>query len=597
MSSMNFKSQIAPKGLQFYPSEFFISDKYATILTVVSFPKFISPGYLSNLTNMPGIKIVIKHIPLPFSVVSKMLNKQIADLKVKYQEERDRTMQERIRMDYESLESFVTMLAGSQAKIFDFQMHIMITADSKEELELKKTNIKSYLDAMDMKGVSLRFEQEKALKSIIPIFPKQDIEERIGTPIPSVTIAAMYPFIFDSVKDPGYSALLGVDFSGGVILFNQFLYKIKKENNRNNANLILLGTSGSGKSTAAKLLLRNHIRNGCQIVAIDPENELEDMTNTFGGDTIDLGKGGEYGMINPLQIVIDADEDEIRQGLGYTVLTRTLQFLKAFMKYYDPSIEEDVLTLFSEVVQDTYKRFGIDFDKDFYNFTAADYPTFSDVYETIKAILLSMTDHTHERDIMERLELKIRPLTKDLKYYFDGHTTITHESDFITFNIKELMNAEENIKNALFFNILKYAWGLCLDKNVDTILMVDEAHVLLGDNNTLGADFLAQVQRRARKYNTGSIIITQQPSDFAAPGVLMQGKAIFDNASYYIIMGLKKQATEDLGLLIDLNDNEKESIKQYSQGEALFVCGNRRMRINIVVTPEELSSFGSGGGL
>ena len=121
MSSLNFKSQIAPKGLQFYPSEFFISDKYATILTIVSFPKFISPGYLSNLTSMPGIKIVIKHIPLPFSVVSKMLNKQIADLKIKYQEERDRTMQERIRMDYESLESFVTMLAGSQAKIFDFQ--------------------------------------------------------------------------------------------------------------------------------------------------------------------------------------------------------------------------------------------------------------------------------------------------------------------------------------------------------------------------------------------------------------------------------------------------------------------------------------------
>ena len=597
MSKMKFKSQIAPKGLQFNPSDFFISDKYATLLTVVSYPKFISPGYLSTLTTMAGIKVVIKHIPVPFSTISKMLNKQIAELKANYQNEKDRTIQERIRIDYESLEYFVSMLASSQSRIFDFQMHIMITANTKEELEMKKTNVKNYLDAMELRAVSLRFEQEKVLKSILPIFPKQDIEDRIGTPIPSITMAAMYPFIFDSIKDPGLSTLLGVDFSGGVILFNQFLYKIKKENNRNNANMILLGTSGSGKSTAAKLLLRGHIRNGCQIVAIDPEDEIGEMARTYGGDTIDLGKGGEYGMINPLQIVIDADEDEIKQGLGYTVLTRTLQFLKAFMKYYDPSIEEDVLTLFTEVVQATYKRFGIDFDKDFYNYGPNDYPTFSDVYETIKAILMSMPEHTHERDIMERLELKIRPFTNELRYYFNGHTTIQHDSDFIVFNIKELMNTESNIKNALFFNILKYAWGLCLDKDVDTVFMIDEAHVLLGDHNALGADFLAQVQRRARKYNTGSIIITQQPSDFAAPEVLMQGKAIFDNASYYLVMGLKKQAVDDLSKLIDLNDNEAESIKQYSQGEALFVCGNRRMRMSVVVTPEELSSFGSGGGL
>ncbi len=597
---IDIKSQVAPKGLQFNASDFFISDKYATILTVVSYPKVISPGYLSNLTSMSGIKIVIKHIPVPFSTMSKMLNKQIAELKSRYQEEKDNTIRERIRLDAESLEEFVTMLAGSQARIFDFQMHIMITADTREDLELRKVNVKNYLDAMELKAVSLRFEQEKVLKSILPIFPKQDVEERIGTPIPSVTIAAMYPFIFDTIKDPGLSTLLGVDFSGGVILFNQFYYQTKKdtrnEHNRNNANLIILGTSGSGKSTAAKLILRGHIRNGCQIVAIDPENEIADMANAFGGDVIDLGKGGEFGMVNPLQIVLDADDEEVEQGLGYTVLTRTLQFLKAFMKYYDPSIEEDVLTLFSEVVQDTYARFGIDFKSDFTNFTPADYPTFSDVYATVRGRLTSMTDHTHERDIMERLELKIRPLTRELKYYFDGHTTVTQDSDFIVFNIKELMNADANVRNALFFNVLKYAWGLCLDRSVNTILMVDEAHVLLSGNNALGADFLGQVQRRARKYNTGSIVITQQPSDFADPAVITQGKAIFDNASYYLVMGLRKQATEDLAKLIDLNENEKESIKRYSQGEALFVCGNRRMQINIVVTKEELESFGSGGG-
>ena len=84
---MNIKEQIAPKGLEYKPADFIISDKYATILTVISYPKYIGPGYLSSLTNMPGVKVVIKHIPLPFSSIRTMLNKEIADLKQRYQDE------------------------------------------------------------------------------------------------------------------------------------------------------------------------------------------------------------------------------------------------------------------------------------------------------------------------------------------------------------------------------------------------------------------------------------------------------------------------------------------------------------------------------
>ena len=594
---MEVKNQIAPKGLEFKPAEIIISDKHTVIFTVISYPKMINVGYLSTLTSMSGIKLVIKHIPLPFSVISKMLNKEIADLKQRYQDEQDKTIQERIRQDYESLESFITELAGTQCKIYDFQMHVVISADSEDELTAKKMQIKNYLEAMELKAFPLRFQQDQVFKSMIPIYPKQEVEKRIGTPIASPTLAAMYPFIFDSIKDPGLSTLLGVDFSGGVILFNQFLYQTKKEHNRNNANLIILGTSGSGKSTAAKLIFRSHYRNGYKIVLIDPEGELEDMAKLFNGDFIDLGKGGNYGMVNPLEVIMDADEDEIKEGASYTILTRTFQTVKAFMKYYDPSIEEDVVNMFSEIVQETYRRFGINFDTDFTKFSSSDYPTFSDVHETVKGRLNSMPDQSKEKEILEKLELKLRPLVKELRYYFDGHTTITPKSDFIVFNIKELMNADENIRNTLFFNILKYAWGLTLNRNVNTVLTVDEAHVLLSGGNTLGADFLAQIQRRARKYNTGTIIITQQPTDFSDPKVITQGKAIFDNASYYLVMGLKKQAVEDLSKLIDLNESEKNSIKGYNQGEALFVCGSRRMQINIMATDQELDSFGSGGGL
>ena len=595
---MNIKSQIAPKGLQFNPADFIISDKYATILTVISYPRYIEEGYLSGLTNISGVKIVIKHIPVPYSILTKMLNKELVDLRTRYQTERDNTILERIRQDMDSLETFIQQFTASQSRTFDFQMHLMIIADTKEELDNKKVNLKTYLDSMEMRAIPLRFEQERVLKSILPIFDKQPIEERIGTIMPSPTMAAMYPFIFDCIKDDGLSTLLGAEFSGGVVLFNQFLYQIKKENNRNNANMIILGSSGSGKSTAAKLMLRSHIRNGYQIVCVDPEGELTEMTKNYGGEVVDLGKGGQYGMINPLEIVMDADEEDAAiNGAGYTILTKTLQTLKAFMKYYAPNIEEDVLTLFSEMVLETYARFGIAYNTNFYNYTSKDFPIMQDVYVTVTSKLTSITEKTHERDVLERLELKLRPLVKELQYYFNGHTTIDTTNEYLVFNIKEVMNSDVNIRNALLFNVLKYAWSLCLNPNKNTILSVDEAHVLLGSQNELGAEFLAQVQRRARKYNTGTIIITQQPTDFVASNMIMHGKAIFDNASYYLIMGLRKQAVEDLAMLIDLNDNEKESIKKYNQGEALFVCGNRRMQVDVIVSDDELDSFGSGGGL
>src|SRR5574344_34755 len=597
MSRSKLRSEIAPKGLDFKVNQFMVSDKYAVILTVVQYPSAIGPGYLSNISAIPGVKMVIKHIPIDPEIMRSTINKEIAELKDEFTKEHDNTLKEKIRLDYESMESFVSMLAATQSKIFDFQLHIMITADSQDELNAKKLQVNNYLVGLNMRAIPMMFEQEKVLKSMLAIFPKQDIEDRVGIPMPSPTMAAMYPFVFDSVKDPGKSTLFGVDRSGGVVLFNQFLYQQRKEMNRNNANMIILGTSGSGKSTAAKLLLRGHIRNGYQIVCIDPEGENESICRNYGGTFVDLGKGGQFGMINPLEVVVDSDEEELSQGLGYTVLTRTLQSLKAFMKYYSPDIEDDVLAMFSDVVQETYKRFGIEATSNFLNFKPENYPTFDEVYQTIQGKLISMPEATRERDCLERLALRVRPFINELRYYFNGHTTVKSDTGFIVFNIKEVMNSEANIRNALFFNILKYAWSLCLDKSKNTVMMVDEAHILLSGNNELGAEYLAQMQRRARKYNTGTVIITQQPTDFASENILVHGKAIFDNASYYLVMGLKKQAVEDLAKLIDLNDNEKEQIKTYSQGEGLFVCGSKRMQIYVTLTQDELDSFGSGGGL
>ena len=101
MSKATEKSEIAPKGLNFKINEFMISDKYATILTVLEYPKAIGPGFLSNITSIAGVKVVIKHIPIDFGTMQKAINKEIAELKDAFQKEHDHTLKERIRLDYE----------------------------------------------------------------------------------------------------------------------------------------------------------------------------------------------------------------------------------------------------------------------------------------------------------------------------------------------------------------------------------------------------------------------------------------------------------------------------------------------------------------
>ena len=80
------KNEIAPKGMEFKPTEFRIGGKYSTIITIVNFPKNIYVGYLSDITNISGVKVVVKHIPIQFSVLQKMINKEIGDLKAQRRE-------------------------------------------------------------------------------------------------------------------------------------------------------------------------------------------------------------------------------------------------------------------------------------------------------------------------------------------------------------------------------------------------------------------------------------------------------------------------------------------------------------------------------
>ena len=106
------------------------------------------------------------------------------------------------------------------------------------------------------------------------------------------------------------------------------------------------------------------------------------------------------------------------------------------------------------------------------------------------------------------------------------------------------------------------------------------------------APLIAQFYRRARKYNCMMIVGTQEPRDFADDRIITHGKAIFNNSTYKIVMYLDKDACNDVLKLCNFNSNEITYLQSFQLGQAIFICGNRRIPIQIIATEQELKEIG-----
>ena len=147
---------------------------------------------------------------------------------------------------------------------------------------------------------------------------------------------------------------LGTDEDGRMIAFSPFY----KGNDRTNSNIVIEGSSGSGKSFLAKKIMLNEWLNGTKIFAIDPESEMRPMCKLLGGKWIDCsgGTGKNVGRINPLQVnplpetrAFEDDEDG-EYTSSKSALGLHLDFLSTFFKLYYPEITSLQMSLLMEIL-------------------------------------------------------------------------------------------------------------------------------------------------------------------------------------------------------------------------------------------------------
>ena len=596
-SIKSLKEKIAPMALKFNDKDILLGDSYATSIIIDSFPSYTRGSWLGMLSNIKNTRMMISVNPMDNVEVNKTLKKGMTETRSRYLNTRDRNDQIVLKNQLEDYETLTNKMDRENEKMLLISVVFFTYASTQEELQKRIKEIKSALSSLNLRGSQLIFEQEQGFKTCLPTLD-MPLQNNFGLPMPTTTVAASFPFVFESIQDDGNSIILGDDINGGLTLFDLW----KRTNKRTNSNMCIIGKSGSGKSTLIKKLIRGNFARGggkkkTRILIVDPEREYKDLCQTLNGNWIDVGSGSGF-YINPLEIKNSANEED-----NNVAVIKHLQTFRTFIKYYFKDLTELELTKIEEILLKTYKKKNIDLGTDISNLTSKDYPIISDFHnEIVKELESAKNDkHTNLDNIksLEKIEAIVRRMATgvDSKLWND-YTNVDLNSDLIVFDIHTLLDSDDTILRTQFFNILSLCWHIISqDRDEQVILIVDEAHLLIDPDNKDGLEFLKRTSKRIRKYNGSLIVCTQNMIDFTSPEVVRYGQVIVDNSDYQIIMAQGSEEIISLQKVVRLSENERRFLQTAGKGQALFVITHdKRIPIFIHLRAEEKALFGKGGG-
>lgn len=591
----SFKERIAPTGLKIGEKDIVLGDAYISVVTLFSYPSVVGVGWLGAVASVDHTRMTISISPMNTEEISSTLKKSISEVKSKMINVSDYNDQILLNNQMQDYVELVNRIDREHEKFCLLTVNFLCYGETKEELDKTKKELKATLSSYGLGGSELMFEQERSLKMCLPTM-FNELEKSYGLPIPMLTLASSFPFIFQSLHDDGDAIVLGNDSLGSLVLFDAF----KRTNKRNNSNAVIVGKSGSDKSTLIKKLIRGLWCRGSKVIIIDPEREYRDLCNKVGGAWIDAGTG-IAGIINPLEVRHGADEVEDNDTND---LSRHFQTFRTFIKYYLQDLNAYELTKLEEILIEVYKDKGIDFNTDLSKLKSEDYPIMSDLYNKVVEKLNTAKIEKETNNVIESLEkissmLKRATIGADAKI-FNGTSSIKVDknTDFIVLDIHSLVDSDTTILRTQFFNILSWCWNeISRNRDEQVILVCDESHLLIDPNNPDGADFLKRCTKRCRKYNSAVWTITQNFIDYTADGLERYGQVIIDNSTYLLIMAQGQKEIESVQKMMNLSESETYFLTTAGKGQGLFVVGqDTRLPIQIHLREEEDLLFGTAGG-
>lgn len=546
------KDLISPAAFHIMPNYVMIGNKFAVTHFVHTFPRYLQTNWFSPIINydMTFDASIFIH-PMDSTTVLKSLLKVVTQVqsRIRLDEEHNKVRDPMLETAVQDAESLRDSLQQGTEKFFRLGIYITIYGDTKEELEKTSREIEGMFESQLIYAKPAIYQMEDGFNSTLPL--AQD-KLAIGNNMNTSPLSTIFPFVSSDLTS-NRGILYGINrHNNSLVLFDRFSME--------NANMVVFAKSGAGKSYAVKLEILRSLMFGIDVIVIDPENEYRYLAETVNGAFLRISLTSDH-HINPFDLPIPAD-DENPSDVLKTNVVHLSGLLKVMLGTMTP--EED--SIIDRAISETYAMKDITADSDFANITP---PTMSDLEE----VLANMQG-------AESLSLRLKKFTEGtFGGFVNRATNIKINKNLVVFNIRDM---EDQLRPVAMYVILHYIWTLIRRQMKKRILVVDEAWVMM--QNEEAASFLYAIAKRCRKYYMGLTTITQDIADFLSS---RYGKPIVTNSSIQLLLRQSPAAIDMVKDTFYLTDEEKYLLLESNVGEGIFFAGAKHAAIKIIASYSE----------
>ena len=621
----DFFDRVLPGVLKFYSDHYICGDSYRCVWAIKEYPPSTEEqAILRQLADRTHVTLRIYNRLVDHAEQHRIIQNANRRNRLRFGGD---DIQEMVDAEHnlKDVKQLLTNLRTNGETLLHTAVFIELKAADMDKLRELQSDVMMELTRCKINVDRLTLRQLDGFLSVLP-FGYNHFGSQYERVLPASSVANLYPFNYSGKTDP-HGFYLGRDKFGTNILTDFD----RRSDDKTNANVLILGNSGQGKSHLLKGILANLRESGKSLLVLDPEAEYQELCENLGGCYLDY-LSGEY-VINPLQPQ-NWDEDPVNEDdertpeqrdaapisrfpiseLGKlasapqspvvpvpgpfqktTMLSRHISYLKDFFRSYKDFADRHIDTI-ELMLERLYRSFGLNDHTDFSTLTPTDYPILSDLYDVIEDAYQHYDreeNPLYPKELLREILLGLHSMCRGAESkFFNGPTNIT-SFRFLVFGVKGLLQANSSVKNAMLFNVLSFFSDKLLTEG-NTVATLDELYIWL--SNLTAVEYIRNSLKRVRKKESALILASQNLEDFDQPGIRELTRPLFAIPTHQFLFNAGSVDKRFYMDNLQLEPSEFELIRYPQRGVCLYKCGNERYLLEVHAPPYKEKLFGTAGG-